>query len=115
VFEYRGDLFRLFAASGKIERLTQTDKTEHIIAYHDDDKAYLFQDGKHILSANFNQAQIRQLNPELIHPDDAEKNIKLKTPSYLKISNGWPSLRKPKILRQNQANLPPAVNVRLKS
>jgi hypothetical protein len=38
IFQYRGDLFRLQASSGKIERLTQTDKPERIVAYQADDK-----------------------------------------------------------------------------
>jgi hypothetical protein len=74
IFQYRGDLFRLQAASGKVERLTQTDKAERIVAYRADDKGYIYMDSKSLYSAAFDNSAIRQLNRELIHPDDAEKN-----------------------------------------
>ncbi|MFZ6849540.1 S9 family peptidase [Undibacterium sp. RuRC25W] len=77
IFEYRGDLFRLIADSGKIERLTQTDKTERIVAYNADDKGYIYMDEKSLYSASFDQSAIRQLNRELIHPDDADKKYKI--------------------------------------
>ena len=73
IFQYRGDLFRLQAASGKIERLTQTDKAERIVDYQEDDNGYIYRDDKHLYNAAFNSSQIRQLNPELIFPDDADK------------------------------------------
>jgi hypothetical protein len=37
IFQYRGDC-SVWASSGKIERLTQTDKPERIVAYQADDK-----------------------------------------------------------------------------
>ena len=77
IFEYRGDLFRLFADSGKIERLTQTDKAERIVAYNADDKGYIYMDDKSLYSASFDHSAIRQLNRELIHPDDADKKYKI--------------------------------------
>lgn len=78
IFQYRGDLFRLLAATGKIERLTQTDKAERLIAYSADDKGYLYMDDKRIYSANFEDGKLRQLNRELIHPDDADKKYSIK-------------------------------------
>ena len=77
IFGYRGDLFRLFADSGKIERLTQTDKAERIVAYNADDKGYIYMDDKSLYSASFDHSAIRQLNRELIHPDDADKKYKI--------------------------------------
>ncbi|MBC3876617.1 prolyl oligopeptidase family serine peptidase [Undibacterium sp. FT79W] len=77
IFQYRGDLFRLQAASGKVERLTQTDKAERIVAYRADDKGYIYMDSKSLYSAAFDNSAIRQLNRELIHPDDAEKKYSI--------------------------------------
>lgn len=77
IFQYRGDLFRLQASSGKIERLTQTDKAERIAAYQADDKGYIYMDEKRLYSAAFDSSVIRQLNPELIFGDDAEKKYRI--------------------------------------
>lgn len=77
IFQYRGDLFRLQAANGKVERLTQTDKAERIVAYRADDKGYIYMDSKSLYSAAFDNSAIRQLNRELIHPDDAEKKYSI--------------------------------------
>lgn len=77
IFQYRGDLFRLQAQSGQIERLTKTDKVERIVAYTADDIGYLYMDERRIYEAHFNQGKLRQLNPELIHADDAEKKYSL--------------------------------------
>lgn len=73
VFQYRGDLFRLFAETGEIERLTKTDKVERILSYNADDSAYLYMDDKRIYAAPFKQGQLRQLNPEFIYGEEAEK------------------------------------------
>lgn len=77
IFQYRGDLFRLSMADGKIERLTQTDKPERIVAYHADDNGYIYMDEKRLYSASFDKSNVRQLNRELIHPDDAEKKYRI--------------------------------------
>ncbi|BBB65777.1 hypothetical protein UNDYM_1524 [Undibacterium sp. YM2] len=77
IFQYRGDLFRLNAADGKIERLTQTDKPERIVAFKADDNGYIYMDEKRLYSASFGSSTIRQLNRELIHPDDAEKKYRI--------------------------------------
>lgn len=77
IFQYRGDLFRLQAASGKIERLTKTDKVERILSYTADDNGYLYMDDKRIYAANFGSGTLRQLNPELIHAEDVEKKYSL--------------------------------------
>ncbi|MFZ6688275.1 prolyl oligopeptidase family serine peptidase [Undibacterium sp. SXout11W] len=77
IFEYRGDLFRLDASTYKVERLTQTDKKERIVAYNADDKGYIYMDEKSLYSASFDHSIIRQLNRELIHPDDADKKYKI--------------------------------------
>ncbi|MCX7219126.1 MAG: prolyl oligopeptidase family serine peptidase [Burkholderiales bacterium] len=78
IFQYRGDLFRLQAATGKIARLTQTDKAERLIGYSAEDQGYLYMDDKRIYSANFENGNLRQLNRELIHPDDADKKYSIK-------------------------------------
>ena len=88
IFEYRGDLFRLIADSGKLERLTQTDKAERIVAYNADDKGYIYMDEKCLYSANFDNSGIRQLNRELIHPDDADKKYKI-THTVLSENKQW--------------------------
>jgi len=77
IFQYRGDLFRLNAADGKIERLTQTDKNERIVAYQADDNGYIYMDEKRLFNASFSSSAIRQLNRELIHPDDADKKYRI--------------------------------------
>lgn len=77
IFQYRGDLFRLQAQSGQIERLTKTDKVERILAYTADDSGYLYMDDKRIYAASFSHGKLRQLNPELIHADDVEKKYSL--------------------------------------
>lgn len=77
IFQYRGDLFRLTMADGKIERLTQTDKAERIVAYQADDNGYIYMDEKRLYNASFDKSNIRQLNRELIHPDDAEKKYRI--------------------------------------
>ncbi|MFZ6760516.1 prolyl oligopeptidase family serine peptidase [Undibacterium sp. Ji50W] len=77
IFQYRGDLFRLNMADAKIERLTQTDKPERIIAYQADDNGYIYMDEKRLYSASFDNSAIRQLNRELIHPDDADKKYRI--------------------------------------
>jgi len=77
IFQYRGDLFRLNAVDGKIERLTQTDKTERIVAYQADDNGYIYMDEKRLFNASFSSSAIRQLNRELIHPDDADKKYRI--------------------------------------
>ncbi|MFC0351657.1 S9 family peptidase [Undibacterium danionis] len=77
IFQYRGDLFRLQAATGKIERLTKTDKVERILSYTADDNGYLYMDDKRIYAASFSNGTLRQLNPELIHAEDVEKKYSL--------------------------------------
>ncbi|MFZ6816955.1 prolyl oligopeptidase family serine peptidase [Undibacterium sp. Ji22W] len=77
IFQYRGDLFRLQASTGQIERLSKTDKVERIISYNADDSGYLYMDDKRIYAVGFNDSKLRQLNPELIHADDAEKKYSL--------------------------------------
>lgn len=77
IFQYRGDLFRFFAESGKIERLTQTDKSERIISYNADGSGYLYMDDRKIYSASFTSSALRQLNSELLHADDAEKKYSI--------------------------------------
>ncbi|WP_395007429.1 S9 family peptidase, partial [Undibacterium sp.] len=77
IFQYRGDLFRLQAQSGQIERLTKTDKAERILAYTADDSGYLYMEERRIYAANFDSGKLRQLNPEFIHADDAEKKYSL--------------------------------------
>ncbi|MFZ6673404.1 prolyl oligopeptidase family serine peptidase [Undibacterium sp. Xuan67W] len=77
IFQYRGDLFRLQAADGKLERLTETEKNKRILSYLADDSGYLFMDDKRIYSARFDSSAVRQLNHELIHPDDAEKKYSI--------------------------------------
>jgi dienelactone hydrolase len=77
IFQYRGDLFRLFAETGKIERLSLTDKAERIISYNADGSGYLYMDDRKIYSAHFNSSVLKQLNPELLHADDAEKKYSI--------------------------------------
>lgn len=77
IFQYRGDLFRLTVADGKIDRLTQTDKPERIVAYQADDNGYIYMDEKRLYSARFDNSAIHQLNRELIHPDNAEKKYRI--------------------------------------
>ena len=77
IFQYRGDLFRLQASSGKIERLTKTDKVERILSYSANDSGYLYMDERRIYAASFSHGALRQLNPEFIHADDVEKKYAL--------------------------------------
>ncbi len=88
IFQYRGDLFRLQASSGKIERLTQTDKAERIVAYQANDKGYIYMDDRRLYSASFDSSAIRQLNRELIHPDDADKKYSI-TDTVLSEDKTW--------------------------
>ncbi|TDP63930.1 prolyl oligopeptidase family serine peptidase [Roseateles toxinivorans] len=77
IFQYRGDLFRVQAASGAIERLTQTDRPERIVAYTPDDSGYVFMDETRVLRAVFAQGGVTQLSRELIHADDAERKYRI--------------------------------------
>jgi len=88
IFQYRGDLFRLHAGNGKIERLTQTDKPERIVSYQADDKGYIYMDEKRLYSASFDSSAIRQLNRELIHPDDADIKYRI-TQTVLSENKQW--------------------------
>ena len=77
IFQYRGDLFRLQADTVQIDRLSKTDKTERIVSYNGDDSGYLYMDDKRIYEASFTKGQLRQLNPEFIYGDEAEKKYLL--------------------------------------
>lgn len=88
IFQYRGDLFRLQAANGKIERLTRTGIPERIVAYQANDQGYLYMDDKRLYSVSFDSSVIRQLNPELIHPDDADKKYSI-TDTVLSEDKQW--------------------------
>ncbi|MCL1908770.1 MAG: prolyl oligopeptidase family serine peptidase [Holophagaceae bacterium] len=73
IFTYRGDLFRYSAGNGSVERLTNTDRTERLIGYTQNDDGYLFQDGTSIFKVDFNSGRQVQLNRALVFADDAEK------------------------------------------
>ncbi len=77
IFQYRGDLFRLNTSDFQISRLTQTDKPERIVSYLANDEGYLYSDERRLYTSRFDSSVIRQLNRELIHPDNAEKKYKL--------------------------------------
>nr|WP_316639916.1 prolyl oligopeptidase family serine peptidase [uncultured Roseateles sp.] len=77
IFQYRGDLFRVQAASGAIERLTQTGKAERIVAYTPEDDGYVFMDDKQVLRASFGRGGVTQLSRELINADDAERKYRI--------------------------------------
>ncbi|MBR7799265.1 S9 family peptidase [Undibacterium fentianense] len=88
IFQYRGDLFRLQAQSGQIERLSKTDKVERIVSYLADDSGYLYMDDKRIFASSFNSSKLRQLNPEFIFADDADKKYSL-TSTILSEDKQW--------------------------
>ncbi|MCL1893085.1 MAG: prolyl oligopeptidase family serine peptidase [Holophagaceae bacterium] len=77
IFTYRGDLFRYTVGNGKIERLTNTDKTERMIGYTPNDDGYLFQDGSNIFKVDFNSGRQVQINRALVFADDAEKRYSI--------------------------------------
>lgn len=78
IFQYRGDLFRYQAASGQVERLTNTDRPERIASYTADDQGYYFMDGASIIQATFGSGRLVQVNRELVFPDDAEKKYSVR-------------------------------------
>jgi len=78
VFQYRGDLFRCWAAEGRVERLTSTDRAERIVGYMAGDEGYLYQDGNSVVRVAFASGRQVQVNRELFNPDDAEKKFVLR-------------------------------------
>ncbi|MDR2696863.1 MAG: prolyl oligopeptidase family serine peptidase, partial [Holophagales bacterium] len=79
IFVYRGDLFRYIVATGEMDRLTNTDRTERLIGYAQGDDGYLFQDGTSIFLVNFNSGRQVQLNRALVFGDDAEKKYNIQS------------------------------------
>ncbi len=77
IFEYRGDLFRYFADTGKLIRLTMTDKRESLISYTLNSKGYYYSKGNKLYLVNFNSSFIHQLNHKFNDAKDKEKQIKL--------------------------------------
>jgi dipeptidyl-peptidase-4 len=77
IFQYRGDLFRVQAASGALERLTQTDRNERIVDYTVADDGYVYMDETRVLRASFASGRVAQWNRELIHADDAERKYRI--------------------------------------
>ncbi|MDP2876575.1 MAG: hypothetical protein Q8O00_10360, partial [Holophaga sp.] len=58
IFQYRGDLFRVQAADGKVERLTSTDRSERITAYTANDDGYYFIDETKVVKASFTSGRL---------------------------------------------------------
>ena len=76
IFQYRGGLYRWVAAeAGKIQPLQTTQRELKIVAYTADDQGYVFTDETRVLRARFAAGGVQILNRELIHPDDAEKQV----------------------------------------
>ncbi|MES2073717.1 MAG: prolyl oligopeptidase family serine peptidase [Pseudomonadota bacterium] len=88
VFQYRGDLFRLNMADGKVEPLAQTGRQKRILSYNADDTGYLYMDDKRIYGARFDRGGVTQLNRELWNPDDEEKKYKI-TDTVLSENKQW--------------------------
>ncbi|HTD05034.1 MAG TPA: hypothetical protein VK751_14635, partial [Undibacterium sp.] len=88
IFQYRGDLFRLKMADGKIEPLAQTGRMKRIVSYNADDSGYLYMDDKRVYSARFDRGTVLQLNRELWNPDDEEKKYKI-TDTVLSEDKQW--------------------------
>ncbi len=88
IFQYRGDLFRVNMADGKIEPLAQTGRLKHILAYNADDSGYLYMDDKRVYSTRFDRGTVIQLNRELWNPDDEEKKYKI-TDTVLSEDKQW--------------------------
>jgi len=65
IFQYRGDLFRYFAASNKITRLTMSDESERIIKYTTDDKGFYYSKGNQVFQVKFNSSALFQINHKL--------------------------------------------------
>lgn len=77
IFQYRGDLFRLQVSSGKVERLTLSERGERVLSYTEKDDGYVFQDESRVMRAYFHRGGVQQLARELIHPDDAERKYRI--------------------------------------
>jgi dipeptidyl-peptidase 4 len=77
IFQYRGDLFRYLALTGKVERLTMSDRQERIVAYTPGDEGYFFADESRVFKASFSGAGPVQVNRELINSDDADKKYRI--------------------------------------
>ncbi|CDW83293.1 molecular chaperone [Stylonychia lemnae] len=69
--------------------------TPSIVAYQADDNGYIYMDEKRLFNASFSSSAIRQLNRELIHPDDADKKYR--------IANTMPSQKAASQLHQPSA------------
>jgi len=77
IFTYRTDFYRYDVGSGKIERLTNTDRAWRLVGYTPEDDGYMYQDGIGIYKANFNSGRQVQLNRALVFADDAEKKYSI--------------------------------------
>jgi len=73
IFAYRNDLYRYVVSTGKLDRLTDTDRTERLVGYTPNDDGYLYQDGISIFRVDFSNGRQIQLNRALVFSDDAEK------------------------------------------
>lgn len=73
IFEYRGDLFRYFPGTGKMERLTMTDTNERFVSYTSFDDGYYFLKKNEIFLVKFNSSYIHQLNHRIEKEKATEK------------------------------------------
>lgn len=65
IFEYRGDLFRYFATSNKISRLTMSDDSESIIQYTANDKGFYYSNSNKVFQVTFNSSNLFQINHKI--------------------------------------------------
>ncbi len=91
LFGYRGDLFRCQVETGRIERLTSTDRGEGLVGFTAGDEGYLLQDGQSLVKVDFARGRQVQLNRALFNPDDAEKKYGIRE-TALSEDGQWVSL-----------------------
>lgn len=78
IFQYRGDLYRYFPASDKIQRLTMTDDSERLISYTSKGDGYYYSKDSNVFRVKFNSSYIHQLNHKLSDFEKEEKDKKYK-------------------------------------
>ena len=88
IFEYRGDLYRYFPNSNRIERLTLTDDKERIVEYTKDDKGYYFMKSNNVYKIVFGSSYIQQINHKLEKEENEKKEFKIEQ-TYISPDDKW--------------------------
>ena len=66
IFQYRGDLYRYYPASDRIQRLTMTDEPESLLSYTPDGKGYYYRRGNSVYQVRFDSSYMLQIDHKLL-------------------------------------------------